>query len=193
MSSVTKNSIRVFGCVAALAFSQLAPAASFVVHGSLDAGGETLATAVYTDGENTDVKAGQLIHLAVGLVQPLSDDFEVQGTVGWKFDNAGAKNGDITFDRYPVEGLFFFRTDKIRVGGGATIHLNPTLDSDGVAANLGTIEFDNALGFIAQVDMFLAPKASIGVRGTFIEYETTRGAIPVDGNSVGLVFTGRLK
>lgn len=90
MSSVTKNSIRVFGCVAALAFSQLAPAASFVVHGSLDAGGETLATAVYTDGENTDVKAGQLIHLAVGLVQPLSDDFEVQGTVGWKFDNAGA-------------------------------------------------------------------------------------------------------
>ncbi len=180
------------GCVACLVASQAASAASLAFQLGFDAGGDTLATAFYTDGDDADIKAGQLFHLAAGVVQPVSEQMEFQGTLGWKFDSAAADNGDISFDRFPLEGLLFFRNDRFRLGGGAALHLNPTLEGSGAASGLGTIEFDDALGFVAQIDMFIAPQVNIGLRATFIEYETTVGSVTVDGNSVGLVFTGRI-
>lgn len=188
-----RSSLGAVGFIATLAIPQFAAAADFAMQLGIDVGGETLATAVYTDGEESDVKAGQLFHLAAGLVHPIGDQLEFQGTVGWKFDSASARNGEISFDRYPIEALLFARSDRFRFGGGPTIHLNPTLDSDGAASSLGTVEFDNAVGFVAQIDMFVQRTLNLGLRTTFISYDTSVGGVSVEGNSIGLVFGGRIE
>lgn len=166
-------------------------AAELMVQASLDLGGETLATAVYEDGEDSDVKAGQLVHLAAGIVQPFNQQLEFQATLGWKFDSADAENGSISFERFPVEAMVFFRRDALRVGGGPTVHFSPTLEGEGAASALGTYKFDDAVGLITQIDYFFQPTISLGLRATYIEYESEIEPVSVHGNSIGVVLTGR--
>ena len=152
----------------------------------LDFGGDTLVTMIYTDGHDSDIKAGELFHFNAGVIIPNgTTDFETQFTIGWKFDKSSAENGDVSFDRFPVEILEFYKLRRFRFGGGITYHINPSLDGDGFASGIEA-EFDDALGFVLQVD-YMFRQFSVGLRYTDIEYEVKDSGVDVDGNSIGIV------
>lgn len=158
-----------------------------VVGLGFDLGGDTLVTAVYTDGSTTDVKANQGLVLNGGVVM-VTGSFETQATVGYKFGGPTAKNGSITFDVVPVELMEFYRTSNLRMGAGFTYHNSPKLVID-IPGTSATYKFDNALGAVAQIGW--APEKSsfsIDLRYTVIKYKQSNIANPVDisGNAVGL-------
>lgn len=166
-----------------------AQAATFrgVVGFGFDLGGDTLVTAVYTDGSTARVKANQGMVLNGGVVM-VTGSFETQATVGYKFGGPTAKNGSITFDVVPVELMGFYRTSNLRMGAGFTYHNSPKLVIDIPRTN-ATYKFDNALGTVVQIG-WVPEKSpvSIDLRYTAIKYKQSNIANPADisGNAVGL-------
>lgn len=109
-------------------------------------------------------------------------------TLNWKYTSISADNGDIEFTRFPLDALLFYNFPKARIGAGVTYHLNPELDGSGVASPLN-VEFDNALGFLAQIDWRIAEKVAVGARYTVLDYDATNGGGTVESNGLGLIFT----
>jgi len=53
---------------------------------------------------------------------------------------------------------------------------------------LGDITFDDAVGFVVEVDFKLGEKGYMGLKGTSIDYDAQAPfAGTIDGNSVGVV------
>jgi hypothetical protein len=151
-----------------------------------DAGGDKMATVQYENGDDNDIKAGEIANLNIGvIIQNGTSDFETQFTIGWKFDSSSAENGDLSFNRYPIELLQFYKPGRFRFGGGITYQMNPSLDGSGFASDI-KVDFDNALGFVLQGD-FLFDLYYAGLRYTNIEYEVENYESKVGGDSVGLV------
>jgi len=91
----------------------------FVAGAGLTYGGERIVTAHYTDGDQIDIDGGGSVALLVGLDYRVNAGFSVQGTVGYHVDNAPGRDGDIRFERVPLELLGYYHVnDKVRVGGG---------------------------------------------------------------------------
>src|SRR6185503_19534124 len=76
----------------------------------LDFGGDKVATAVFTSGKTESLKANELFYLGGG-VSIISDsrEIETEVTISYKFDSINASNGEIKFDRLPIEALVFYR------------------------------------------------------------------------------------
>lgn len=158
-----------------------------VVGIGLDFGGDTLATAVYTDGSSTDVKANNGFVINGGGVM-IIDSYETQATIGYKFGGPTAKNGSITWDAVPVELIQFLRASNVRIGLGFSYQINPKLVIDIPGTNQ-TYNFDNALGTIAQIGW--APvnmPFSIDFRYTAITYRQSNAsnAEEKNGNVLGI-------
>jgi hypothetical protein len=85
----------------------------FVASIGLAMGGDTLATARYTDGTSTNIPAGTGITLAGGIDYMINDALSVQGTIGYhgRF-TPEASNGSMSFSRFPIELLTHYKIDK---------------------------------------------------------------------------------
>ena len=158
-----------------------------VVGIGLDFGGDTLATAVYTDGSTTDVKANNGFVINGGGVM-IIDSYETQATIGYKFGGPTAKNGSITWDAVPVELIQFLRASNVRIGLGFIYQINPKLVID-IPGTSQTYNFDNALGTIAQIGW--APvnmPFSIDFRYTAITYKQSNASNTEEknGNVLGI-------
>jgi len=155
------------------------------VQGGLHVGGDELIEAEFDNGDDEDIKAGELISLSVGVGTDLDENTEARLMVGVKFDSINADNGDIDFFRYPVTALVMYKTsEKISIGGGVTYHLNPGLSGDGVASVVD-VDFDDALGFVLGAEYQLSNGGYAGIQFTSIDYEVS--GIDVSGNSIGLI------
>ena len=124
-------------------------------------------------------------------------NFSVDSTVGWKSDSIGASNQDFEFTRYPLDVIAFYNLPlgngktRMRFGAGATAHINPEFSASGSLAN-GTVKFDDALGFIAQIDAVLGRGRSgfnFGIRFTSLQYEANGGS-SLQANGAGLFVGG---
>ena len=96
----------------------------------------------------------------------------------------------MTWSRWPIDALLFYRLPSMRLGGGLTYHINPELTGSGVVGNVFD-KFDNALGFILQADYSISERHHIGVRYTGIEYKLNTPGFQgtAKSNGLGLVFT----
>lgn len=158
-----------------------------VLNLGLDFGGDTLVDGSFVGGDTFDIKAGELLYFSGGIIfmpDSIESNFETHLTIGWKFDSVNADNGDIDFNRFPLELLYFYKVNNWRLGGGLTYHLNPKLKGSGVASGINA-NFDDALGFVIQSHYSLDETFSIGVRYTIIDYEG-EGLKTIDANSFGL-------
>jgi hypothetical protein len=158
-----------------------------VVGIGMDFGGDVLLSGSYTDGSTWEARANQGLLLNAGIVV-VTGEFETQATVGYKFGGPSAKNGSVTFDVIPVELMEFYRTGNIRAGLGISYHNSPKLvvDVPGYVGN-GTYNFDNALGYVAQVGW--APSASpfsVDLRYTAVNFKPQGGGTDVKASVVGL-------
>ena len=152
----------------------------------IDIGGDELAYVTFVGGGTDDIKAGELLSLAGGLMYT-TKSLDTMFTIGYKFDNSSAENGNIDWYRFPVDFVMLYKIKRFRVGGGLTYHINPTLKGDGVASGINA-NFDDALGYLVQSDFIVYDSMTVGLRYTIIDYDVENSSVSVDGNSVGLIF-----
>jgi outer membrane protein with beta-barrel domain len=151
----------------------------------LEFGGEEIATT--TSGGS--LKFNELFSFGGGAsFLTDSKDIEVQVTLAWKYGNLDASDGSLSFTRYPLDALVFYRLPKFRVGGGLTYHLNPQFSASGSASFLDGFKFDNALGVVLQADYLFTEKASIGLRYTNLDYKAKLTGASFSSNGGGLMF-----
>ena len=157
----------------------------FLLGAGLSAGGDKLATARYTNGDNVDIHAGGLVYLTAGLDYPFTPEFAVQGTVNYHVDNASAKNGDIKFERFPVELLGYYQpSPQWRVGGGVRYVSSPKLSGGGVASGIDA-SFDSTTSAVVEAEYFTSPRLGIKLRYVNETYKS-RYTQDVDGSHVGI-------
>ncbi len=195
---IKQSFIRVLALGASVLGAGVAHAADVdgVLKAGFDFGGDTLVNAVFTNGDTDSIKANEGFFVGAGAAFfNNSRTVSTEITINWKYTGISAENGDIDFTRFPVDALVFYNFPKARLGAGATYHLNPELEgSDAgtgfVGGGAGRVEYDDALGFLVQVDWRIAEKVAIGLRYTSLEYELPNSSAPaVDASGLGGVFT----
>ena len=153
-----------------------------------DFGGDTLFTALFVNGQTGTVKTNEGFYFGGGIaIINHAETIATEITLSWKFQDLNANNGDVRWERFPLETLVFYRASKIRIGAGLTYHINPQLEGDGVLQGLN-IAFRNALGAIVQTDYFVTPSVSVGVRFTWLEYEQETTGAKFDSSGGGVTF-----
>ena len=160
-----------------------------VINTNFDFGGDEMLKVTVSNNSDTEVKAGELMHINGGVSIPNdgTGDWTTEITLGYKFRRVENADGKLVWSRYPLELVEYRRVGNIRMGGGITYHVKPKIDGDGSFANADTT-FDNAFGFVLQADYMLG-EFNIGGRYTFIEYQGAGASI--NGNSVGLALGAR--
>jgi hypothetical protein len=172
--------------VAAVPVASLAADVRPVFKAGYDTGGDTIVTAVFTNGSTKSIKANEGIYIGGGASILLdSKDIEIEMTASYKYQSITAGNGDITWTRIPLEGLVFYRAPKFRVGGGLTYHLSPKLSGSGVAGGLN-VNVDDALGVVLQGDWLITQKISVGLRYTNLSYKAN--GVKANSDGVGVTF-----
>lgn len=152
-------------------------------------GGDTLGTyRVEFLGETSDVDvdAGDSIFLYGGIEIRWPEahvGMLLQG--GLATTGVGNYEDGVDFRRWPVEAIGFVEAGNFRLGLGATHHFSPTFDEDGLGGDL-RVEFDNASGWIAQVEYRSGP-AAIGLRYVDIDYDFS--TLTIAGEHFGLFGT----
>jgi len=153
----------------------------------LDFGGDTVYTALFTDGSTRTIKANQGFYIGGGVaLVEVAKNIDTEFTLAWKFTSITASNGDITFTRFPLEALVFYKFEKVRLGGGLAYHISPKLSGSGVASGVNT-SYDNALGGILQADYRITDKMNVGLRYTSVDYKV--GGATAKGNGAGITFS----
>ena len=153
-------------------------------------GGEKVLQFEYEDGSTPNVTAGGGLLLTVGGVAGVmsrgAHALEAQLNLGLKYRTIPpATNQDVTWLRFPVEGLLFYRTPAgFRLGAGATVHLGNAIEASGGVAN-GRVEFKSNPGLLLQVE-YVRRNVAFDLRYTALEYELASGGSgTVDASSIG--------
>lgn len=155
----------------------------------LTAGGDTLATAYYRNGDEVDIHGGGLVQFGGGIDYRFNDQFSVQVGINYHVDRANARNGDITFDRWPVDLIGHYSFDEHwRVGLGARFVNGAKLSGSGVAS-FSDIKADNTVGAVVEGEYFFNHTFSIKLRGVSEKYKFDGATSKTSGDHVG-VFAG---
>jgi hypothetical protein len=174
---------------ATVAFESRAVEVRPMLKAGYDTGGDTLVTAVFTNGKTEKIKANEGFYVGGGIsIVPAASSLEMELSLSYKFQFISADNGDIDWTRIPLDALVFYRFSKVRLGGGLTYHMNPKLKGSGVVGGLN-VKFDDALGFVLQADYRITEKMAVGARYTSVEYETSGTSVTAKSNGVGVTFS----
>ncbi len=157
----------------------------------LEYGGEKVVQFQYEDGSTPSVTAGGGLLLTGGaMYRAFSRNghaIELQGQAGIKWRTIpAATNQDANWLRFPVEGLVYYRAPAgVRVGVGATQHLNNVLKASGEVLD-SRLEFANNAGLLAQAE-YVRGDFSFDLRVTSLTYEVSSGGTgDVGASSVGV-------
>ena len=161
-------------------------AAGIFVQAGIHFGGDTLVNAIFIDGSTDSIEAGGLLSGSLGYETDITDSLLLKLSAGLKFDMFLAGNSDVSFDRYPLEALVFVKGEKFHLGVGLSYHTGVKLTGD-AALFLPTINFDDATGYVVQLDYLLSEQAYLSLNYTGIDYQASSGGPTIDGSSIGLV------
>lgn len=155
----------------------------FVLEAGAHGGGDTLAYT--TDGEDS-IEAGSGLSLGFGVRFNISDELETVVTYGAKVDALSTPSANVTFSRNLLNALVLFKSNDWHYGAGLTYHYGVEYEVESFGG-IGTVEFKNALGFIADFRYFFSEGGYVGGRYTNIEYEVEATGQTFDGSSIGIV------
>jgi hypothetical protein len=178
-----------------LGLSSSAAATTFELGGGVgadfNAGADTLLVLEFDDGDSQDIKAGNGLSLFVAGGAIFFDhqphQLETVLALGVKFSTMQpTTNADLTFTRFPIEALAFYRNPDwfLRVGGGVTKHLANTLSGTGDLSDLDA-DLDSSLGGIVQAD-FILGGWFVGMRYTALSYTVDGGDESLSASSLGV-------
>lgn len=150
----------------------------------LSGGGDRLASGQYEDGRAVDIHAGGFVYLTAGMDYHIIPEFSLQGTINYHVDDASAWNGDLRFERFPIELIAYYQPNPVfRVGGGARYTVSPKLSSNGKAPEANT-SFANTTGAVVEAEYFADPNTGIKLRYVHESFKA-RGR-EIDGSHVGI-------
>lgn len=157
----------------------------FVFGAGLTAGGDKIATAYYDDGDEIDLRAGEMFALQAGIDYRLSPEFSLKATVGYHIDDASARNGDMRFQRVPFELLGYYHVnEKVRVGGGLRYVTGTEFRSSG-AGDIGDYEFKDSTGAVVELEYMATPSIGVTLRYANDEFEEKGYGGKLKGDHVG--------
>ena len=158
----------------------------FFVGAGLTGGGDKLATARYERLGNVDIRAGGLLAFTGGVDYTVSPQFALQASIGYHVDQAHADNGEIRFQRFPIELLAYYTpAPQWRLGAGARYLADPKLSSSG-AGYIGDYQFDSSTGGIVEAEYMVSPQIGVKVRYVAEKLQFKNSSAEVDGNHVGI-------
>lgn len=167
-----------------------APAASkgfhFVANAGLSFGGDTIATAHYTDASDQRIKAGGMIEFGGGLIYEATElPVAAQLTANYHVNDTDAKNGTMRFHRFPIEGtLFYTGVEQWRFGIGVRAVQSPRYTAKIDGALTRTLDFDNTTGVLAEVGYAITPQLWLNVRYVAEKYKTNNYSVGTQSGSV---------
>ena len=158
----------------------------FTLGMGITGGGEKLATTVFTDGTEQEIRAGGLVAFVGGVDYRIGQHFSVQGNVGFHVDNSTATNGDVHFRRFPVELLGYFNVSpKWRIGGGVRFVNAVKLSSSGAAGD-DDYDFDNTVGAVLETEYMFSERVGMKIRAVSEKYKVKKYDAEFKGNHVGI-------
>lgn len=178
-----------------LALSAVAGATTLELGGGVgadfNAGADTLLELEFDDGSDQEIKAGNGLSLFASGGVLFFDEYqhrlETALSLGIKMSTMQpASNADLSFLRFPVELLGFYRNDDwhFRVGGGAVLHLGNSLTGSGELSELD-VDMKTALGGVIQAD-FVIDDWFFGMRYTALSYQVSGAPESAAANSLGV-------
>ena len=170
----------------------------------LHLGGDDAAISV-----NDSVMAGGFFSVSAGVVSQFEDILQLRTSIGYKVDISESilpfidifesSSDDLVFERYPLELMLLTNNAKgLNFGIGLSYHLRPEISTSNNLVN--SVEFDDALGFVAEIDFKLGERGYLGIKYTSIDYESDNPNLgtlsglanftnvdTINGNSFGVV------
>ena len=181
------------------------PGFHVVFNAGLTYGGDTVATANFTDGSSTDIKAGGLLQFgAGGLYQFAEQPIALTMSANYHFHSAMGSNGSISFDRMPIEALAYYTgKERFRIGGGVRIVNSPVAEStiSGSGFNVKKVTYEDATGLVAEIGYQLASQGWLNFRFVSEKYQgktatayngataSLNNVAPKSGSHLGVNFT----
>lgn len=161
------------------------PARFFIAMG-LTGGGDKLATAYYRNGNEVDLHGGGIIQLSGGLDYQVTPQFSFQASIGYHIDRAPARNGDMRFQRFPMELLAYYHVaPSWRIGGGARYASSAKFSSSG-AADIGDFDYKSSVGGVVEAEYLMTRHWGFKLRYVAEKFEEKVSKEKTDGNHVGL-------
>lgn len=179
-----------------------------VVHIGLTYGGADLYSATYSSEASFTIKSGSLLEVGLGAVwQAPNAPFAAQFTLNYHtdtifryaivddishalFDTPLSFSSPIFFQRYPVEGLFYYTgSGGWRIGGGLRYVAFPRAVGNNNGIN-EALYFKNTLGLVAEVGVpVMQGKAWMNIRAVSEKYQPVEikqngVTMPARGNSI---------
>ena len=149
-------------------------------------GGDNLATAVYTNGNKQDIKAGSGVYFTAGTNYRVNPAFSLQASINFHVDDTHANNGNIKFQRFPIELLAYYHfNEQFRLGGGVRYVSSAKLSSGGVAAGLD-VEFDNTTSGVVEGEYFFTPQIGMKLRYVKESFKAARVRGDIKADHVGI-------
>jgi hypothetical protein len=178
--------------IASSSYAQVTAAPARTVHGfvglGLSAGGDKLATAEYTNGNTASIRAGSGVYFTGGLDFRINEQFSAQTSVNFHIDEQSASNGNLKFQRFPIEALGFYHIDQNwKIGTGLRYVSSAKLSGSG-AGEIDDVKFDNTLSAVLETEYMFTPQVSVKVRYVNEKFEVKNGYRKVDvkANHVGV-------
>jgi len=186
------KSLKIVVTVFVLSLTANANAVQLVLEGGYRSGGENAITLVDIGGNSAELRAGGGLSNMIGINHQINDSMRIRALFGYVFSTISGREifSNTTFEykwsHYPLDTSFFKSIKRWHIGGGLTYHFNPELKGSGFFANKG-VSYDNALGYLAEVDFRFNDRMYLGTKYTIIEYKNSSGG-KTDGTNLGLFF-----
>ena len=179
---------RAFFALAALAVAAASARAAEVKPAFVagyDTGGDEVVAVTFSSGKTDSIRANEGLYLGGGVsILNGARNVEFLGTLSVKYQGLHASNGDLTWIRFPLDALVFYRLQSFRLGGGLTYVIHPRLKGSGEVSNINET-LNNAPGVVLQGD-YLMGRVSLGLRYTLLDYRV--GGNTVKSNGLGASF-----
>ncbi len=157
---------------------------------SFDAGGATVDTASYNNGDSQTIRMNEGMTISVGAAIPndAARQFETVLSAGYKLGGAVGSNGGKDLTSMPITAMQFYRPNDVRLGIGASYFIDPKykVEVKGSSQNF-SVAFDSPVGLHAQIGW--APKNekyAIDLRYTSVKFQVKGSSVKFDGSTVGL-------
>jgi hypothetical protein len=152
----------------------------------LTGGGDKLSTVSYADGSTQSIHAGGLVHFYVGLRYEPGTKTAITTTFGYHVDQAYARNGDMKFQRFPLELIAQYEVaDRIWLGAGGRYISSAKITGSGFASGVD-YNFGSTSGVIVQGSYLISNHYDISVR--YVKEEYSVPGSKIDGSHGGIYF-----
>ena len=157
--------------------------------GGFTSGGDNLVAGSLADGSTPQMKAGRGLQVFAGAEYWVTQPLAVQANVGFQLDRRKAGDGQLLFQRFPVEGMGLYAiTNNLRFGAGVQTVFGARLRGTGEAAPLARA-FKRDTGLVLEGEFLITPHTAVKLRHVKHRFDADDGRAQVEGRQVAVLFS----